>query len=97
VGPGQSTGGPATLELLFCFMKISFAESNIPLPAHVQREDLTWLSAKSSLPAQRCRECCAESSLSAHSLCREELGLCREQHVLDKAIEFGSEGSRTAG
>jgi hypothetical protein len=36
VGPGQPADGPVALELLFfCFMKISFAESNIPLSARL--------------------------------------------------------------
>jgi hypothetical protein len=36
VGLGQPAGGPAAFELLlFLFYEISFAESKIPLPAHV--------------------------------------------------------------
>lgn len=47
-----------------------FDESYIGLLAHLSREDFLWLSAKSLLPAQMCRERFAESFLSAQSVPR---------------------------
>jgi hypothetical protein len=54
-------GGPAWLLRFFLIWKNFLFREPSGLTAHVCREHLRWLSAKSPVPAQQCRVGCAES------------------------------------